>query len=321
MKQLSYWGLILYYLILNYFTKAKLRIGTPWVCHFREFSVSKSLDYINEVIADYFAYSGLSPQSIQNKKILEIGTGENLGVGIKLICHGAQRVDTIDRFNSLMAEDGQVKLYREIKRSLSNDQRDLFSSAIEFDGEYKYRLNEDRLRYITGVGIEDLDTVLKNENYDLIISRAVLEHVFGIEHAIDVMDKLLRPGGVMIHEVDFRDHGMFSRFGFNPLTFLTVNDNLWHKMTSHIGAPNRRIINFYRDTFSSLGYDIHILKILVVGSKSKIHKENIEYNIDYQNKNVELIENVRPYLLPCYADLPDEDLLVAGIFLKATKPN
>lgn len=317
MKQLSYWGLIVYYLILNYFTKLNLRKGTPWVCHFKEFSVSKSLNYIEEVFTEYFTYSGLSPKFIQNKKILEIGTGENLGVILRLICHGAQRVDTIDRFNSLIAEDAQLALYREIERNLPDDQRPLFSSAIQFNKGY--RLNEDKLHYITGVGIEPMETALKKENYDIIISRAVLEHVFKIENSIKVMDRLLRPGGVMIHEIDFRDHGMFSRFGFNPLTFLTVKDNLWKKMTSHIGAPNRKIINFYQETFSSLGYDITILKILVVGSKVKIHKENIEYNIDYQNRNIEIVQNIRPYLLPRYGVLSDDDLLVAGIFLKATK--
>jgi SAM-dependent methyltransferase len=318
MKQLSYWGLIIYYLVFNYFTKLNLRKGTPWVCHFKEFSVSKSLNYIEEVFTDYFEYSGLSPKFIQDKTILEIGTGENLGVSLRLICHGAQRVDTIDRFNSLIAEDAQLELYREIERRLPDNQRPLFSSAIRFNKGY--RLNENKLRYINGVGIERLHTVLKNENYDIIISRAVLEHVFNIEYSINVMDRLLRPGGVMIHEIDFRDHNMFSRFGFNPLTFLTVKDNLWKKMTSHTGAPNRKIINFYQETFSSLGYDIAILKLLIVGSKAKIYKENIEYNIDYQNRNIEIIQNIRPYLLPRYGVLPDDDLLVAGIFIKATKP-
>lgn len=239
-------------------------------------------------------------------------------MSLRIVCHGAQRVDSIDRFNSLTAEDAQLELYREIERRLPGDQRPLFSSAIRLDRGYT--LNENKLRYITGVGIEHMDTVSENEDYDMIISRAVLEHVFNIKNSINVMDRLLRPGGVMIHEIDFRDHGMFSRFGFNPLTFLTVKDNLWKKMTSHTGAPNRKLINFYRETFSALGYDIFILKLLIVGSKAKIHKGHIDYNVDYQNQHVEIIQNIRPHLLPSYGELSDEDLLVAGIFLKATKP-
>ena len=61
---------------------------------------------------------------------------------------------------------------------------------------------------------------------DVIISRAVLEHVFDLDTAFGAMHRLLKPGGRMAHKVDLRDHGLFTDGGQNALEFLTVSDRL-----------------------------------------------------------------------------------------------
>ena len=72
------------------------------------------------------------------------------------------------------------------------------------------------IKHTHGYGIDDALNLFKKGSFDLIISRAVLEHIYYIEKAFNVMDVLLKSGGIMIHKIDFRDHGMFSENGFHP---------------------------------------------------------------------------------------------------------
>ena len=71
----------------------------------------------------------------------------------------------------------------------------------------------------------------------MIISVAVLEHVYDPDASFDAMHRLLKPGGLLLHEVDLRDHLMFSSAGCHPLTFLTFSPSVWRLMTSDSGRP------------------------------------------------------------------------------------
>src|SRR5437867_2359472 len=65
-----------------------------------ETEVSDSLDYINRTFDDYLKYSGLSTRSFQDKRVLEVGPGDNLGVALKFLAAGAGQVVCIDKFFS-----------------------------------------------------------------------------------------------------------------------------------------------------------------------------------------------------------------------------
>ena len=62
-------------------------------------------------------------------------------------------------------------------------------------------------------------------SFQVIVSRAVLEHVFDVPAAWSSMDALLAPGGSMLHKVDFRNHGLYS--SRHPLAYMKVPPSLW----------------------------------------------------------------------------------------------
>ena len=49
------------------------------------------------------------------------------------------------------------------------------------------------------------------------------------------------------------------------------------------------------------------------------HKEQIEPEVDFGNKTLSLISEIRPRLAAPYRDRPDAELAATGIFLVATK--
>jgi hypothetical protein len=280
----------------------------------------ESLTYINQVFNDYFKYSGISTTMIQNKRVLEIGPGDNFGVALKLLVAGAQQVVCLDKFYSKRDTEQHYKIYHAIRAYLNDNEKHIYDSIINLNGGIN--IHTEKLNYIYGIGIEEADKILKPGSFNVIVSRAVIEHLYDPDTAFSVMNSLLGSDGYMIHKIDFRDHGLFSGKGFHPLTYLTIPDPVYKLMIYGSDKPNRRLITYYKKKMTELGYDSKILITNIVGSDIKVvpHKEIILHGVDYSDSTISLIKNIRPYLPNRFKDMSDEELMVQGIFLIAKKP-
>jgi len=282
-------------------------------------SLEKSVNYINQVYREYLDYSALKPEMLRGWRILEVGPGDNFGVALKFLAAGASRVVSLDKFYSERNEEQQTRIYQELRKQLSPEQAVVFDEGIKLGT--KAELNEDRIQYIYGHGIEEADQILEPESFDFIVSRAVLHNVYDIDQGFAAMDRLLAPGGYMAHKIDFSDENMFSSRGMHPLTFLTIPEGIYRLMAKDSGKPNRRLINDYRDQMRKRGYEARLFISSIVGVGPLVpHKERIERGVDYGNKTVSLIDEIRPKLAHPYRKLAEEELAAAGIFLVAQKP-
>ena len=108
--------------------------------------------------------------------------------------------------------------------------------------------------------------------------------------------RLLRPGGVMLHEVDLRSHQTYEK---HALQFLEYPSWLWRLMSSHNGEPNRVRMPAYLKISSELGFD-------------EIETTIVESFPD------ELIAAVRPKLASEFQTLSDDDLSPAIFVLGCT---
>ena len=282
-------------------------------------SLEKSVAYINLVYREYLEYSGLTPETFRGRRILEVGPGDNFGVALKFLADGAAKVVSLDKFYSERNEEQQARIYRELRKELSPEQAAVFDESIKLDGQLE--LNKNRIEYIYGHGIEEADQILEPGSFYFIVSRAVLHNVYDIDRGFDAMDRLLAPGGYMAHKIDFSDENMFSSRGMHPLTFLTIPESIYRLMARDSGKPNRRLIKDYREQMRKRGYDakLFVSSIVGVGPLSP-HKEKIERGVDYGNKTVQLIDEIRSKLAAPYRNLAEEELAPAGIFLVARKP-
>ena len=105
-------------IITNLLSRARKANQTPYVCSFPRFDVGQSLQYLNDVFDDYFAKSGFLKSELADKRVLEVGPGENLGVALRFLASGAAEVVSVDRFRSLRPVSDQVKLYRSLIHTL-----------------------------------------------------------------------------------------------------------------------------------------------------------------------------------------------------------
>ena len=281
-------------------------------------SLEKSVSYIELVYREYLEYSGLGPDAFRGRRILEVGPGDNFGVALKFLIAGATQVVLLDKFYSERNVDQQTKIYRELRKQLSPDEERVFDDAIKLDKGID--LNPERLRYIYGHGIEEADQILEPRSFDFIVSRAVIHNVYDIDRGFEAMDRLLNPGGYMLHKIDLSDEKMFSSRGMHPLTFLTIPERLYYLMASDSGKPNRKLIGDYREQMQKRGYEAKLLVSAVLGEGPLTpHKERIEPGVDFSEKTLALINQIRPRLAAPYRGRSDAELATAGIFLIATK--
>lgn len=282
-------------------------------------SLEKSVSYIDMVYREYIEYSGLGPEAFRGSRILEVGPGDNFGVALKfLAAAGADRVVCLDKFYSERNVEQQTRIYQELRKQLGADEARVFDECINLNNGID--LNPERLQYIYGHGIEEADQILEPGSFNFILSRAVIHNVYDIERGFEAMDRLLAPGGYMLHKIDLSDENMFSSRGMHPLTFLTIPERIYYLMASDSGKPNRKLIGDYREQVVNRGYDTKILITAVLAEGPLVpHKERIESGVDYGGKTRFLINEIRPKLTAPYRKCSDDELATTGIFLVATK--
>jgi SAM-dependent methyltransferase len=313
---------VITYILRQFIVKKYIRLNnaaekgetavTPWVCEF-SFDVKRGLEYLNQVFNEYFKFSGLQPEDIVGKRILEVGPGENFGVALRFLAAGALQVVCTDRFDSLVEPSKQLQIYKAMMKQFNQQELRRLETIIEIN-EDNFKINTDKLKYIN-LPIEELQLQFAADSFDFVVSRAVLEHVFEIKRAMEVMDHLLKPEGYMLHEVDFRDHGIFTEYLLPPLTFLTLDEKTWHKMTSQLGAPNRKMVSFFEQFFRDHNYKLETNYVLFFNNQER------RAITSFSEKDFDLtsLRNTRKRLSEPYRNLPDKDLLVAASFFSAQK--
>ena len=106
----------------------------------------------------------------------------------------------------------------------------------------------------------------------------VMEHVNDIEGLMIQIDRIIKPNGIMFHNVDYRDH-----FFSYPYNFLLFSKKVWELLLNPGDLPRWRI-NDHIELFERHNYLTEILHQEVLNDefekiKYKIHKEFADYSI------------------------------------------
>ncbi len=284
--------------------------------------VEASIRYIGEEFRDYLRYGQIPLGDIRGRRILVVGPGDNLGVGLLFLAHGASQVTCLDRYEPFRDPSHLDLVYSALRETLSADERKRFDLALRSLPGAGSGHHGEFLQYVTGVGVEDCSERFPPAFFDLIFSRAVLEHLYDPDRAFASMDRILAPGGRMAHKIDLRDHEMFSAGGNNPLTFLTFPRWLWDRMTLHSGKPNRRLFPYYDGKMRELGYETVLFITHVFGREGDLtpHPPALRRRTDYDDSEILAVRRIRTRLAREYRAYTDEELLISGIFLSARKP-
>ena len=208
--------------------------------------------------------------TLKNKVILEIGPGDNFLLAYIFILNGAEKVYLIDKFHKpLDISYDLILLKRYIKK------------FFHFFTDYNLKNIENKIKYYANSPFENFN-VLKKNSIDLIISNAVLEHIFDIESAIRIISLLLKDGGLTIHRIDLRDHLHIADNCF--LDFLKFSPRFWRffgDLTNRMRYPE------YINLFDRYHLELIYIYTLKIGLISKINKIKNNFNRNYRFLNDE----------------------------------
>lgn len=261
--------------------------------------VARTADYFRTCFDEYFQVpgmpSGQAAAYLDGKHVLEYGPGDLPGVALLMIAHGAQSVVCVDRFPLYRFSESCIQVLQNLLEALEHDQRKRAEQCFMRPGEPASGLNPQRIRYmVKPSGLSGL-----TDWADLIVSRAVLEHVNDLPATFMDMRDALRDNGIAVHQVDLKSHGLHRR---TPLDFLTWPSPLWTLMYGHKGVPNRWRVDRYRQILAEVGLQTVTLQATTLAPPA-------------------LIDEVRPYLARPFRELSNEDLSWLGFWLVCRRPD
>jgi SAM-dependent methyltransferase len=294
------------------------QIDDPYGAARSDSEIPGTLASLNNTFARYLDYGKLTPATLAGAHVLEVGPGNTIGIPLLFRAAGAARAAAIDKFVPLQDTPFHHHLYAQMREGLDADGRKRVDAAIKIGD--RVELIPPHMEYVTGRGIEDAP--FPPQSFDLVVSNAVLMEVYDADAMFEALDRVLKPGGRMVHTIDLRDYSMFPKRGFHHLEFLTIPDGIYRNMAESIGQPNRRLVDYYRDKMASLGYEATIYITWITGAKEglAVPQVAIRHGVDYGDEAVAMVREIRPRLLARYRTLSDEDMLTGGILLVAQKP-
>jgi len=285
-------------------------------------SLSDSVAYINKQFDDYLFHLGIQPSDLSGKRILEIGFGDNVGVALKFIAAGAEFVACVDKFYARRDRDQERQIYSALRDSLDEQGKARFDHAISLTEALP--INPERIKCWYEVSVDEADDLKRERPFDLAISRAVLQQIYDPDATLTALDRLLAPGGFMLHKVDLSDQGMFRDLGMHPLTFLTIPESIYRLMADGSGRSNRKLINYYTQKLEQMGYEVKAFVSDVIGRRGKGDLwppiQPSQLTSEHTEDALTLLNKIREQLTPEFKKLSDQELIIDGIFLVARKP-
>jgi len=252
----------------------------------------------------------------------ELGPGESLGVGLCALLSGSSHYVGLDVLAHSNPERNQLILNELVTRFRERapgpdkgwprfrsylDER-LFPSHILTERALQEALQPQRIdairRAVTVPSPQNPITaeykapwfdprVIEEGSVDLIISHSVLEHVVDLSSTYQALYQWLKPGGWMSHQVDLGSHGLSRRWN----GYRTCSDAMWQI------AVGRRPFMINRVPAS-----VHLRLMQHAGFRLVTHQK------------LSRTDGIRrEELAPRWADISEDDLNCAGLYVIARK--
>ncbi|MEO7457297.1 MAG: methyltransferase domain-containing protein [Gemmatimonadaceae bacterium] len=299
---------------VNYAKAARYRLGhidtSSGTVH-TGLEIDASVEYIRRVYDDYKQYAG---RESFHGRLAELGPGDNCGVALLFMGDGCESADLLDRFYSTRDTEVQRRIYER----LFADHPPLATRFAEADLSADDSFPGVRWHYGPSAAAEVF--FRDHRDFDVIVSRAVLEHLYDPIEAIHDMARALKPGGLMMHAVDLRDHGIFST-RFHELKYLEVPGAIYPHMTRASGGPNRILTPAYRAALEEEGLEFRILVAGLAGSG--LLDEYVEWGdipAARRSESLRFVRSVRGRFAAQIRTMSDEDLAINSIFIVARRP-
>lgn len=202
------------------------------------------------VIAKYMEYCEAAAIATTSKNILEIGTGATNSTGYEMTARVQCRYwgyEPFEKFNAKL----DCAMFNRVKARHPNAEKGKVVRTITLDS-------------------------VPGNSIDVIFSNSVLEHVTKPDELTAGLKRILKPGGCMVHAVDYRDH--FFKY---PFHFLQFSKKTWDRWLNPGDLPRQRISD-HIELFRKNDFKVEVLRKkndypAFTAIKERIHPEFAGY--------------------------------------------
>ena len=289
------------------FSSALIRLTGRTMSGAYTVSAPEAVQHAHDVFALFKSVTGIERF---HGKVADVGPGESCALGLLFLADGCSHVDLPDRYAF-----PDSTLQRDVNRAVVAAHPGLRSGMTD---EAFAESSFAHLRRYRGEKAAAENFFAANGGYDYIVSVATLEHVYDPLSALTSMARALNPGGIMIHNIDFRDHGQFSE-SFHDLKFLELSDAMYAPLRWQ-GGPNRTRLSAYVNHLEALGLQVETFAQYVTGIKQEIPSSRMDrLPGEIRATAMRVVERVRPRLAAEFIHAPDDDLIAANVVLVARR--
>lgn len=228
----------------------------------------------------------------QDKRVLELGPGQDLGTGILFLANGANSYLAIDRFalaqpnekfygtlQDYIAKEYGTKLTKKASCAIKHCLGDPSTAQLPF---FEYMAPQRNLELLT----ED-----KRSKFDFITSQSVLHTIDDIDQLFQDSHAILKEGGVMCHEIDLRTMmGIFRHR--DPLNILRYGQRVYKAFLSYPGAPNRLRSDWYITSAEKIGFRNVYFEPLITMKDDSLESFLPGINQNFQAKKKETLAHL-----------------------------
>ncbi|HBG04816.1 MAG: hypothetical protein A2075_11545 [Geobacteraceae bacterium GWC2_58_44] len=193
--------------------------------------------------------------TLAGKKVLELGPGSDLGIGIYLLSKGCAQYHACD-VNDLMKStpDSFYERFFE-KLQAMHDQPDL--DLLKREVKEAKAGKPSRLNYVVRDDF-DLVSAFGATSVDLVFSQAAFEHFDDVAATISQLSAVCKPGATLVAEIDLKTHSRWIR-DRDPNNIYRYPSCLYNAFWFR-GIPNRVRPFQYREALERFGWtDVSII--------------------------------------------------------------
>lgn len=199
-------------------------------------------------------------------RILELGPGDNLmGAALWMLDERLDKLTLFDKFKGQYVDSAAynepvpelIAILKQLPRPGFNNyypfERQTIepvTQAIHLKEDGSVELNRERLEFVLG---DDFTRFPFDDGaFNYVYSHAALEHYQQPEASIAEMNRVLELGGLMVHQIDIRDHRFFEK---DPFRYLEQSPEAWNFGAMCFPVNQWRAFQF-RDAFLRQGFEI-----------------------------------------------------------------
>ncbi len=210
--------------------------------------IEYDIDVVDAWLEKYAAYAG-EGADVRGKRVLELGPGSDLGVGLYLLAKGAAEYSAVDVNN--LVESVPDAFYTELFAYLRNKDPELEVDGLQAELDVLKKGQKGRLNYLLRDDF-DIAAALADRQVDVVFSQAAFEHFDDIDATVASFSKVAAPGARAIILVDLKTHSRWIR-DKDPVNIYRFPDWLY-RLYYFRGIPNRVRPNEYKAAFERHGW-------------------------------------------------------------------